>query len=260
MDTKMTLEEIKQAIGITPFYEDESGMIYCADCLDLMKMMPDKSVSLCLTDPPYGINFDTEKESMSAMLRIDGSQRKCDKWSNPIPKFYPKGDWDSNPPSQEAFDEIFRVSNKQIIWGGNYFQLPLTGGWLVWDKGVVMPTLSKCELAWTSFLGHIEIKRYLWAGFRKEKPEDRTHTTQKPISLMEWCLSFAPDADLIFDPFLGSGTTAVAAKKLGRHFIGSEISETYCHIAEQRLEAVDTGVSVKEQNIGQLALFKAKDE
>jgi DNA modification methylase len=203
------------------------------DCLEAMKMIPDKCVDLVLTDPPYGINFGSEKESMSAGLRKDGSQRKYNDWSNPIPKKYDK--WDDRKPNKEIFDEIFRISKNQIICGGNYFELPLTGGWLVWDKKVTMTSLSKCELFWTSFLGHIEIKHYLWAGYRKELPEERYHTTQKPLEIMKWCLSFLPEAKIILDPFLGSGTTAVAAKHLKRNFIGIEISEKYCEIARQRL-------------------------
>ena len=229
------------------------NQIICGDCLEVMKDWPDKCVDLVLTDPPYGINFGSEKESMSCGMRKDGSQRVYNKWSNPTPKKYVE--WNDEKPSQELIIEIFRVSKKQIIWGGNYFELPISGGWLIWDKQVVMPSLSKCEMAWTSFMGHTEIMRYLWAGFRKEKPEEREHTTQKPLDLMLWCLSFSGD-DLILDPFCGSGTTCVAAKMLGRRYIGIDISPDYCQIAEERLRAVDTGVPVKEARAGQRALFE----
>lgn len=216
--------------------DDIKNTIICNDCLEVMKQLPDKCVDLVLTDPPYGIGFDTEKESMSAMLRVDGTQRICEKWSNPAPKYYPKGDWDNKPMSEEYFVEIKRISKNQIVWGGNYFSLPQTGGWLIWDKGVVMPTLSKCELAWTSFLGHTEIIRYLWAGFRKEKPEERYHTTQKPVDVMLWCLSLIDNAEIVLDPFLGSGTTAVACYRTRRNYIGIEISPEYCKIAEKRIQ------------------------
>lgn len=235
----------------------ETNKIYCSDCLDIMRDMPDDSVDLCLTDPPYGINFGSEKESMSAGLRKDGSQRVYNKWSNPTPKKY--SNWDDTKPTIDVFNEIFRISKKQIIWGGNYFELPISGGWLIWDKQVVMPTLSKCELAWTSFMGHTEIKRYLWAGFRKEKPEERYHTTQKPFELMAWCLSFVDETDLIFDPFCGSGTTCVAAKRLGRDYIGIDISEEYCKIARDRLAAEEAGLTVKEMKKGQRSMFNEKD-
>lgn len=82
---------------------------------------------------------------------------------------------------------------------------------------------------------HTEIIHYLWAGFRKERPEERYHTTQKPLEVMEWCLQFMPDSQIVLDPFMGSGTTCVAAKQLNRKYIGIEISERYCRIAEQRL-------------------------
>jgi DNA modification methylase len=219
-------------------YECETGVIYQGDCLEIMPLLENKSIDLVLTDPPYGIGFDRESKSMSCGMRIDGSQRKHNKWSNPTAKGYETKDWDVKP-EQRIFDEIFRVSKNQIIWGGNYFILPQTGGWLVWDKMVTMTTLSKCELAWTSFLGHIEIKHYLWAGFRKEKPEERYHPTQKPAEVMQWCLNLIPEAKVILDPFLGSGTTAVACKELDRRFIGIEKEEKYAAIAKERLRILD---------------------
>jgi site-specific DNA-methyltransferase (adenine-specific) len=218
---------------VTPYYEEKDITIFCGDCLEIMKEIPDKSIDLVLTDPPYGIGFDRENLSMSCGMRVDGSQRVCNKWSNHRPKGYTTKEWDVVPP-QKIFDEMFRVSKRQIIWGGNYFNLPITGGWLVWDKDVKMPSLSKCELAWTSFLGHIERKKYLWAGFLKQKPEQRYHPTQKPIDIINWCLELG-GGKTILDPFLGSGTTAVACKELGRKCIGIEISEEYCKIAVNRI-------------------------
>lgn len=104
------------------------------DCLEVMKTFPDKSFDLVLTDPPYGINFGSEKNSMSNGLRVDGTRRIYNEWSNPTPKNY--AEWDDFKPSKEMFDEIFRISKKQIIWGGNYFSenLPSSGGWLIGTK------------------------------------------------------------------------------------------------------------------------------
>lgn len=208
------------------------------DCLEVMKGMADKFVDLVLTDPPYGIDFGSEKNSMSNGLRIDGTRRIYNEWSNPTPKNYVK--WDDTKPTKEFFDEIFRISKHQIIWGGNYFTefLPPSGGWLIWDKGVVMPTLSKCELAWTSFLGHTEIKHYLWAGFRKESPEERYHTTQKPLEVIKWCLSLKEDAETILDPFAGSCTTLIACKQLNRRCICIEKEEDYVKIGRERLSGM----------------------
>jgi DNA modification methylase len=205
------------------------------DCLQEMKKIPDKSIDLVLTDPPYGIGFDRENLSMSCGMRKDGSQRVYNKWTNPRAKGYETKNWDIKP-TQDVFNEIFRISKNQIIWGGNYFSLPATGGWLVWDKMVTMTSLSKCELAWTSFLGHIEIFHYLWAGFRKQKPEERYHPTQKPKEVMNWCIRFLPDIQTILDPFMGSGTTGVACKELHRNFIGIEIEPKYFEIAKRRID------------------------
>jgi DNA modification methylase len=215
-----------------PYYEHGGITIYHGDCREILPTLP--KVDLVLTDPPYGIDFGSEKESMSAGIRKDGTQRKYNEWSNPTPKKYEQ--FNDIKPDQATFDLIFKASENQIIWGGNYFQLPTTGGWLVWDKMVVMPTLSKCELAWTNFMEHIEIKHYLWAGFRKEKPEERWHPTQKPIEVIQWAINVAPKHETILDPFMGSGTTLRAAKDLGRKAIGIEIEEKYCDIAVKRLQ------------------------
>ena len=220
------------------YYEEKNPdiKIYCGDCLEIMPLLP--KVDLVVTDPPYGIGFDRENLSMSCGMRKDGSQRKYHEWSAPKAVGYKTEDWDSAPPPKEIFDAMFKASKDQIIWGGNYFDLPLTGGWLVWDKMVVMPTLSKCELAWTSFLGHIEIKHYLWAGFRKDRPEERYHPTQKPLQVVKWAIQQCKYWDTpltILDPFGGSGTTAVACKELKKACTIIEINEKYCEIARKRL-------------------------
>lgn len=219
----------------------ELNRIYCGDCLELMKEIPDKSIDLVLTDPPYGIGADVENIGMSAGIRNDGTQRKDPSWACRKPKNYDAHNWD-NKLNKKYFDEIFRTSIDQIIFGGNYYTdiLPPSGGWVVWDKKVVMHTLSKCEMAWASPLNHIEIFRYLWAGYRKEAPEERSHPTQKPVKLMEWCLlKYSQPGDTILDPFLGSGTTAVACKRTGRNFIGIEKEPKYVETALKRLEKVN---------------------
>lgn len=216
-----------------PYYEHAGIVIYHGDCREILPQL-DK-VDLVLTDPPYGIGFDRENTSMSCGMRVDGSQRKYNAWSAPRPKGYETFNWDQEKVDYNIFNDLFNKSRQQIIWGGNYYPFPISGGWFVWDKGVVMPTLSKCELAWSNISEHIEIYRYLWAGFRKEIPEDRAHPTQKPLSLIKWCIEQAKDADTILDPFMGSGTTLRAAKDLGKQCIGIEIEEKYCEIAAQRL-------------------------
>lgn len=214
---------------------DILNTVHCADCIDIMKQWPDKCIDLVLTDPPYGIGFDKENTSMSCGMRTDGTQRKYNKWSAPRPVGYLAKSWDEKP-GAEYFNEIFRISKNQIIWGGNYFNLPVSGSWIVWDKQVVMPTLSKCELAWCSIGEHVEIFRYLWAGFRKEKPEERFHPTQKPINLIQWILdNYSKPGMTIFDPFAGSGTTAIACLETGRNYICIEKEPDYVEIINKRI-------------------------
>ena len=137
--------------------------------------------------------------------------------------------WDKKP-DKIYFDEIFRVSNYQIIWGGNYFELPLSRGWFVWTKPERGFSLSEAELAWTSKDAPIRIFDY-----RRSDP-DREHPTQKPLSLMTWCvLNNTKPGDTILDPFMGSGTTGVACVQTGRNFIGIEIDPGYFKIAEKRI-------------------------
>ncbi len=189
--------------------EEFINKIICGDSLEIMKQMPDKCVDLVLTDPPYGIGIA----------------------DNPFRQKFEKQDWDSKTPSKEVFDEIMRVSKEQIIWGGNYFDLPVSQGFLIWDK--MQPqdfSSAMCEMAWMSKQMPAKMYKRWVVNFQKY------HPTTKPQELMEWCLTFFPEANLILDPFLGSGTTAVACKKLNRRFIGIEISPEYCKIAEQRLK------------------------
>ena len=182
--------------------------IYHGDCLDLMKDIPDKSIDLVLTDPPYGIG----------------------KFGDRIDKSFKINDWDFKP-DKKYFDEIFRLSKNQIIWGGNYFDLPQTKSFLVWDK--VQPfnfSLAMYEQAWTSFNTPAKLFKYRVLNDKKE------HPTQKPLTLFEWCIiNYSEEGQTIFDPFLGSGTTAVACINAGRNFIGIEKDEEYFNIAQKRV-------------------------
>jgi len=193
----------------------ELNTIYNCDCLEAMKLMPDKSVDLVLTDPPYGIGIA----------------------NNPFRQKFEKSDWDNSTPSKEYFDEIFRVSKEQIIWGGNYFNLLPSQCFYVWDK--VQPqdfSSSMCEMAFVSKQSPAKLWRERVVNIEK------FHPTTKPLNLMRWCLNFFPEAQIILDPFLGSGTTAKACQELKRKFIGIEISKEYCKIAEQRLKQQVLGI------------------
>lgn len=191
---------------------------------DCAKIMPTLTgVDAVLTDPPYGIGIDGQKESIRG--------KKSDR------KGYDFKGWDSATPAKIIFDEIFKISTSQIIWGGNYFQDKVNHvgrGWLVWDKGQHGLTMSDGELAYCSLDMPMRIFEKNRAILKKDGPQ---HPTQKPVILMEWCLSFLPDIDVVLDPFMGSGTTLVACAKLGRKGIGIELDPDYFEIACKRVQA-----------------------
>ena len=202
----------------------KDNTIICGDCLEVLKEMPDKCVDLCLTDPPYGI-FKPMGEN-GAMGNFSGMGKDASEWDK--------------IPSKEVFDEIKRISKNYVIWGGNYFADKIgycKEPW-IWDKKTGDNFFADGELAFTSYQGTLRIYHHQWCGAFKdsERGLKAIHPTQKPLELMRWCLRKTEENDLILDPFLGSGTTAVACQELHRRFIGIEISEKYCEIARERLK------------------------
>lgn len=228
----MDFNDIIKSINIKPYIRDESTVIYCADNRNILPQIPDKSIDLCLTDPPYGINF------------INGGGRNVAGWRD---KSHFCGDWDILKPNRECFNEIIRVSKEQIIWGGNYFtdMLRPSQQWLIWDKGQRDFTLADCEMAWSSQDKAVREFDYSRAIANKENGQ---HPTQKPVALMKWCIVIVPQSYLILDPYLGSGTTMVAAKQLGRKCIGIEISEKYCEIAAKRCSQSVMNLEIPQDN------------
>ena len=191
--------------------------IYNQDCLVAMKEMSNNQFDLAIVDPPYGINVKT---------------RVFDDGKN----------WDNNIPSKEYFDELFRVSKNQIIWGANYFldYLKATPCYLVWDKKMTEKHLmSMSELAWTSFQTKNLIFKQPPVGDRGFYNIDgkRIHPTQKSIKLYEWLLiNYAKEGDTILDTHLGSGSIAIACHNLGYDLIGYEIDKDYYNSAIKRIE------------------------
>jgi len=209
------------------YYENENGILYCADCLDIMKQMPENSVDLVLTDPPYGIG---------ASKGVGGyGIAKTNKYND---------NWDKKRPSKKVFNDILSIGENAIIFGGNYFAdlLPLSTHWIFWDKKGCMKfknPYSDGELIWTSY-NYKRTKKYICIqqGFIRDDKSKRVHPTQKPIPLIISLLKdYSNENDLVFDPFLGSGTTAVACEQLNRKWIGIEISEEYCEIAKKRIKS-----------------------
>ena len=185
------------------------------DCMDYMRDLEDNAFDLAIVDPPYGI--DVTKMNMGSRKTVKPDKNKK---------------WDSAVPTIEYFDELFRVSKNQIIWGGNYFGLPPSQYFAVWDKGETMygRDFAECELAWVRKGG---------TRIFKNSPNDkfRIHPTQKPVKLYQWLLDkYAKPTDRILDTHLGSASSAIAAHYFGCDFVGIELDEDYYKAAKNRFE------------------------
>lgn len=193
-------------------YKIGDATLYLGDCKDIL---PDLGfVDAVVTDPPYGIERFKKKGRLS-----------------------PEGGftWDRKP-NQKIFDLMISISKNQIIWGSNNFNLPPSEYFLVWDKRQTVENFASAELAYTNINVPAKVFRLSIHEHNKTK---KSHPTQKPIALMEWCLGFLPKAEVILDPFMGSGTTGVAAVNLGRRFIGIEREEEYFEVALRRIEEAE---------------------
>jgi site-specific DNA-methyltransferase (adenine-specific) len=199
-----------------------NATLYLGDCMDILPTL-DK-VDAVITDPPYGIDVG----SMGM-----GKGKKS--------TIFEKFDWDKEPPTDFLIAKCLASADIAIIWGGNYFTLPPSGCWLAWDK-VQQFSGADLELAWTNLCKPTK-------AFRMSRVEayaniDKQHPTQKPLLLMKWCIEQANKPEKILDPFMGSGTTGVAAIQMGRKFIGIEREPKYFDIACERIEAASKQVDM----------------
>lgn len=195
--------------------------LYQGDCLRVMPFL--EGVDAVVTDPPYGIGEAAGNNKSRSKLAVA--------------KDYGDDDWDSEPATQSRLQTIRELAPQQIIFGGNYYDLPPTSCWLVWDKKNGASDFADCELAWTNLPQAVRRIEFMWNGMLPQNGEQRgDHPTQKPIEVMRWCLSHVPDAKVICDPFMGSGTTGVACARDGRSFIGIEREPKYFDIACKRIE------------------------
>ena len=189
------------------------------DCMEYMATVPDKYFDLAIVDPPYGIGMDGGNVGYKGLNDFE------------------KKGWDNTVPEKVYFDNLFRISKNQIIWGGNYFGLPRTRCFYVWDKGegFYNRTYAECELAWTSFdRNTIKYKRDPLA---KGDYHGKIHPCQKPIDLYKWCLKESANPSMtIIDTHLGSGSSAIAAYDFGCDFVGCEIDKDYYDAAVKRFE------------------------
>lgn len=193
--------------------------LYNGNCMEYMRSLPDNAFDLAVVDPPYS-------KAGGNVGRTGGT------WASKYGKTIK--DWDIAP-SQSYFDELFRVSKNQIIWGGNYFNLPPTRCFLIWRKLSISEnfTMAMAEYAWTSFDANAKVFDCAPQG---KKNDPRIHPCQKPIALYKWLLErYAKQGDKIIDTHLGSGSSAIAANELGFAFVGIEIDETYYSNAVERL-------------------------
>ena len=182
-----------------------------------MAKYPDKYFDLAIVDPPYGISINMN------MGRQKGKAKR-----------HKDESWDDAPPDESYFKELFRVSNNQIIWGGNYFPLPLTKSWIFWDKLVPEGvSFADGELAWTSFDMTLRKLTVLYSGF--QGTEGKIHPTQKPVKLYKWLLKeYAKAGDKILDTHLGSGSSRIACEDMGFDLVAFENNKDYYDSQEQR--------------------------
>ena len=198
--------------------------VFLLDCVEGMKAYPDNHFDLAIVDPPYGIDMANKINSVTGGIKHNAK------------------DWDKYTPTQEYWDELFRVSKNQIVWGGNYFMSKIQRDspcWIFWDKNNGDSLFADGEMAWTSFDSPVRLAKIHWCGSaaKHETGQNKIHPTQKPIKLYDWLLmKYAKQNDLILDTHLGSGSSRIAAHKNGFDFTGFEIDPDYFRDGNRRFE------------------------
>ena len=225
-------DELQTDIVLGDLFEIGEHRLLCGDSTDsdqVARLMNGEKAELLLTDPPYGIGIDGQKESKAKNPK---QNRKHHEFRG----------WDNQRPEQSTFNLILSFAEKAIIWGGNYFAdlLPATRGWIYWSKGQDGLTMSDGELAWTS-----EDKPLRAVTVNRAALQGSVHPTQKPIEVMTFCLKWAENCNLIFDAFTGSGSTMVAAHQLKRKCYGMELDPKYCQVIVDRMLKLDPSLEVK---------------
>jgi site-specific DNA-methyltransferase (adenine-specific) len=199
-------------MSIKPYYEHAGITIYHGDCREILPQI--SKADLVLTDPPYGLNIAAEPFN---------SQRRAGQVDKA---------WD-NSPVDDLYGLIRDAGEALVVWGGNYYPLPPSRGWFTWYKPDAPPSMAHFEMAWTN----LDINaRQISQSIAKTNAERVGHPTQKPLAVMKWCIAQVKrDIKTIIDPFMGSGTTLVAAKESGITAVGIELDEEYCEKAAKRL-------------------------
>ena len=217
-------KECTNDVGDKPKFTEvrmRNTTLFCGDCLDVLPTLG--RVDAVVTDPPYGIGEARGKNKSRSVLAIS--------------KDYGFSTWDDVPCSPAAIALMRQMSRTQIIFGGNFFELPPTSCWLIWDKLNGDTDFADCEMAWTNMDRAVRRLQHRWHGMIRASKDERVHPTQKPEAIMRWCLSFLPPGLTVLDPYMGSGTTGVACMQTGHPFIGIEIDPNYFAIAAKRIAA-----------------------
>jgi DNA modification methylase len=196
--------------------------LYLGDCREILPTL--KQVDALVTDPPYGIGEASNANKSRSKLAVS--------------KDYGVAAWDDQPIDNDLLRLVMLAGRWNVIFGGNYYSLPPTRCWLVWDKLNGDTDFADCEMAWTNLHKAVRRIRYMWHGMLRANGEERgDHPTQKPLGVMSWCLQQLPDGTKsIIDPFMGSGTTGVACAKAGMRFTGIEREPQYFEAACRRIE------------------------
>jgi len=201
--------------------------LYLGDSFEILPELG--TFDALVTDPPYGIGYDKNAHKKSGEQYGNSTAKR---------RTYTLKTWDNEPLSKEKLDYLRSITLYQIVWGGNYFEVPPSSCWLVWDKMNGNTNFADCELAWTNLKSAVRMKKHLWNGYSRKNLEERyNHPTQKPLDLMKWCIEKLPsDIETIIDPFLGSGTTLMACADMQKHGVGIEQDLEYFDLACKRLE------------------------
>lgn len=199
-----------------------NATLWHGDCLEVLPLLP--MADLVIADPPYGIGESNVKAASRGKL------------ATPID--YGHFDWDKAPATPEMIEATKAAGRQCIIWGGNYFNLPPSPCWLVWDKVNGSNDFADCEMAWSNIPSAVRLYRHMWNGMLRdsEKNEPRVHPTQKPVALMKWCILKAKETPkLVIDPFMGSASVGIACMDMGIRYIGIEKMKRNFDIACERV-------------------------
>jgi DNA modification methylase len=201
---------------------DGSIRLFNADAAAVLPHFGPSEFAACVTDPPYGIGEAAGKNKSRGLLAVS--------------KDYGNLEWDNVPAPTALITRCRQVSRWQVIFGGNYFELPPSSCWLVWDKMNGETDFADCELAWTNLRKAVRKISFRWHGMLRDEEGERVHPTQKPVRVMQWAIGHCPDSDTVIDPFAGSFTTAIACIRMGKRFVGIERESKYFFDGVARIE------------------------